>query len=181
MFEAIAASWPLNSGVNEAKDIKMPRASSTIQELATVARASVHPLQLQSALLAKNAIENGCQEECVILLCWSAFNQFDCRAFDDNLLALREKNPSRLEVRVLTLLGWLWKDQLHSIAVAPSEIWFGLESSYLLQLCKAWFFLKAGNLSEADSLLRRLPEFLCPEKVMLQASLFAKREIKTQQ
>ena len=153
----------------------MPRASSTIQELATVARASVHPLQLQSALLAKNAIENGCQEECVILLCWSAFNQFDCRAFDDNLLALREKNPSRLEVRVLTLLGWLWKDQLHSIAVAPSEIWFGLESSYLLQLCKAWFFLKAGNLSEADSLLRRLPEFLCPEKVMLQASLLAKK------
>ena len=73
------------------------------------------------------------------------------------------------------MLGWLWKDQLHSIAVAPSEIWFGLESSYLLQLCKAWFFLKAGNLSEADSLLRRLPEFLCPEKVMLQASLLAKK------
>ena len=73
-----------------------------------------------------------------ILLCWLAFNRLDHRAFGSVLAALR-KNPSRLEVRVLTLLAWLRINDLHSISMAPSELWAGLEHSYLLKLCKADF------------------------------------------
>ena len=75
----------------------------------------------------------------------------------------------------MTLLGWLWKNDIHAVAAAPSELWSGIEDSILLQLCKADFYLKAGNFNEAESILRHFSDCICPEMAMLQASLLSKR------
>ena len=81
----------------------------SLRHLAIAARADIDPLRVQSALLAKRVAGYDDPEECEIIYCWVAFNQHDFRAFDTALFSLREKNPARLEIRVLTLLGWLWK------------------------------------------------------------------------
>ena len=73
------------------------------------------------------------------------------------------------------MLGWLWRNDLKSISEAPSDIWAGVDNSPLLQLCKADFYLKVGNLGEAEEMLRALPDFICPEMLMLQASLCSKQ------
>ena len=51
----------------------------------------------------------------------------------------------------------------------------GLEHSYLLQLCKADFCLKVGELVEAENILSRLPDCLSPEMMMLRASLLSRQ------
>ena len=137
--------------------------------------SNVNPFELQSALLAKHATEKSNQEDCEILYCWVAFNQLDFRAFDQVLRYLRGKNPSRLEVRVLTLLGWLWKNDVNSIAAAPSEIWSGVDHSLPLQLCKADFYIRQGRLLQAENILSAIANCVCPEMAMLQASLLSKR------
>ena len=131
------------------------------------ARADVYPVRAQSALLAKHAIEQDKKDECVILYCWFAFNSFDYRSFDIALNNLREKNPGRLEVRVLTLLGWLARNDVHSVAASPSELWAGLAHSPLLKLCKADFLLKVGDLGAAEEILQGFDECICPEMAML--------------
>ena len=115
------------------------------------------------------------KEDYAILYCWLAFNQLDFRAFDRALIPLRENNPTRLEIRALTLLGWLWRNDLHAIAAAPSSLWSGIEQSLLLQLCKPDFSLKVGNLLQAENILSRFNECICPEMAMLQASLLSKK------
>lgn len=178
LFEAIAASWPRDLSTDEAKSISLPGVTSSLRDLAVAARADFHPLRLQSALLARQAMGVSDEDECGILYCWVAFNQLDYRSFDAALNALRERNPSRLEVRVLTLLGWLWIDDVHSIASAPSEIWLGEEYSPLLQLCKADFLIKLGKLAEAESILSGFGDCICPEMAILQASVIASKENK---
>ena len=176
LFEDIAASWPYDFAAGDLKGKSSLTASSDLKDLAVAIRSDADPLDIQSALLLKIARKDEEQEECEILLCWLAFNRLDQRAFGSVLAALREKNPSRLEVRVLTLLAWLHRNDLHSVAMAPSELWAGLEHSYLLQLCKADFYLKAGELSKSEEILNGLPDFLCPEMVMLRASLVSRKE-----
>ena len=44
--------------------------------------------------------------------------------------------------------------------MAPSELWAGLEHSLLLQLCKADFYLKAGELLKSEEMLSGLPDFV---------------------
>ena len=173
MFEEIATSWPLDLSADGAKAISLVSASSSLYDLAVAVRAEVDPVRLQSALLVRSAL--GDQQECEILLCCLAFNQLNYRAFDNILAFLREKNPSRFEIRVLTLFRWLWKNDLHAVATAPSDIWLGLQHSYLLQLCKADYYLKVDDLFEAEKILSQLPDCLCPELLMLQASLLAKK------
>ena len=147
----------------------------SLTDLAIAARSDVDPLALQSALLASCAVGDDNKEDYAILYCWLAFNQLDFRAFDRALIPLRENNPTRLEIRALTLLGWLWRNDLHSVAAAPSSLWSGIEQSLLLQLCKADFSLKVGNLLEAENILSRFNECICPEMAMLQASLLSKK------
>ena len=175
MFEEIAASWPLDLGADAASSISALSAASSLRDLALAARADANPVKLQSALLAKYAVNTSDKEECQILCCWVAFNQLDKRSFDHTLSALRDINPARLEIRVLTLLGWLWRNDVHSIAASPSDIWAGVDNSPLLQLCKADFYLKVDDLPKAEEMLRALPDFICPEMLMLQASLLSKQ------
>ena len=173
MFEEIVASWPLDLDAHEAKKISTLNASSSLRELAVAIRADFDSVAIQSALLAKFALDG--DEECEILLCLLSFTRLNFRAFDLALTALREKSPSRFEVRVLTLLGWLWRNDISSVAKAPSDLWLGLEDSFLLQMCKAYYCLKVDALVEMEKILSRLPENICPEIVMLQASLLAKK------
>ena len=175
LFEAIAASWPFDLSASDAKRRPLLTPSSSLRDLAIAIRSGIDPVSVQSALLARHALEIQVQEECEILTCWLAFNQLDHRAFTSILAELRERNPSRLEIRVLTLLGWLWTNDLHSVSTAPSEIWVGLKQSYLLQLCKADFCLKVGELVEAERILSRLPDCLSPEMMMLRASLLSRQ------
>ena len=176
MFEAVASSWPLDLSADEVRTKGMSlHSNSSFRELAIAARLNVDPLRLQSSLLAKYAKGDENQEECESLYCWVAFNQLDSRAFDKALISLRNKNPSRLEIRILTILGWLWRNDLRLIATAPSELWSGEEKSPLLKLCKANYCLKVGNLAEVEKLLSELPNLMCPEMVMLQGSLLSKK------
>ena len=177
MFEAIAASWPLDLSTDEAKNIASINASTPLRALAVATRVGTDSLRLKSALLAKHAMtdNNTEKEDCEILCCWVALNQLNLREFNIGLTSLREKSPARLEIRILTLLGWLLTDDLNSVVKAPSDIWSGLDSSLLLQLCKAFFYLKMGELSKAQELLNRQSEYICPEMAMLQASLMSKR------
>ena len=173
MFEAIATSWPLDASVEGAKYKSLLSASSSLRDLALVIRAGAEPSKTESALLAKHALADDDIQDCAILLCWLAYDQLDHRAFSAVLNELREKNPTRLEVRVLTLLGWLWINDLHSIATAPSNLWSGLDDSRLLQLCKADFSLKVGELSEAENILNTFSDCFSPEMAMLKASLLS--------
>ena len=149
--------------------------ASSLRDLAIAARLDIDPLGVQSALLAKLAIGNDDKEECDILYCAIAFDQLDYFSFDRALTCLRERNPARLEIRVLTLLGWLSRNNVPAIAAAPSEIWSGIEHSISLQLCKANYYIKIGNLLEAENILKLSSHCMCPEKAMLQASLLSKR------
>ena len=128
--------------------------ASSLRDLAIAARLDIDPLGVQSALLAKLAIGNDDKEECDILYCAIAFDQLDYFSFDRALTCLRERNPARLEIRVLTLLGWLSRNNVPAIAAAPSEIWSGIEHSISLQLCKANYYIKIGNLLEAENILK---------------------------
>ena len=58
----------------------LARASSSLRDLAIAARVDIHPVRLQSSLLAKQA-KMRIKEECEILYCWVAFNQLDFRCF----------------------------------------------------------------------------------------------------
>ena len=175
MFEEIRF-LASDSEADEALSLSLLSASSSIHDLALAARANAHP-KLQSALLAKRALNPSETEECQILNCWVAFNLLDKRSFDNILFALRETNPARFEVRVLTLLGWLWRNDIAAIASCPSDIWSGEDHSLLLQLCKADFYLKAEDLRNAEIILRGLPDDLCPEAVMLQVFFFRSRVV----
>ena len=171
MLEEIATSWPLNLSTDDAKSISSLSIFSSLRDLAIASRACVDPLKLQSVLQAKLALGQDNKEDCEILYTWISLNLLDYRSFDSLLNQLREKNPSRLEVRALTLLGWLWRDDIHSVATSPSEIWAGVNHSLLLQMCKVEFSLKTGDLIEAEKILSGLPNCLSPEMLMLQASL----------
>ena len=175
MFEEIAASWPLDLNAHEGKSTPFLSKSSSFRDLAIAARLGVDHIRLQSALLAKHALAVENREECEILYCWVAYNLSDYRSFSAILAALREQNPSRLEVRILTILGWLWISDTASIANSPAHIWAGEDSSPLLQLCKADYYLKVGELDKAETSLGRLPSCICPEMAMLQATLLSKK------
>ena len=174
MYEAIVTSWPSDLCTDEAKSISLLSSSSSLRDLAIAVRVGLDPVRLQAALLAKYSSEED-KESCEILLCWLAINQLDQRSFGIILEGLRKKNPARFEVRLLTLYGWLWKNDLNSIAKAPSSLWEGQDKSPLLQLCKAKFFIKTGELSKAKDLLSLFSNCVCPEMAMIQASLFSKR------
>ena len=171
MFEAIASSWPLEISSGEVNSMSLDAASS-LRDLAIASRSDIDPLRLQSALLAKLALANDEREECEILYCWIAFNQLDYFGFDRVLAHLR-KSPARLEIRVLTLLGWLSRNNVICCSY-PSEIWSGIDESRLLQLCKAAYCLKTGDLLEAKNILNFSSHCICPEMAMLRASLLSK-------
>ena len=175
MFEGIAASWPLDLCVDGAKSPSTPSAASPLRDLATFIRAGVDPVRLQSALLSKHSAENEDKEGCEVLLCWLAFEQLNYPVFDNLLTSLWEKNPTRFEVRVLKLWGWLWRNDVNSLKTASGDIWLDLEHSYLLQLCKAAYYLATGNLPDAEHALSRIPGLLSPEMAMLKASLLSKK------
>ena len=175
MFEEIATSWPLDLVGEGEQRTSLLGHTSSLRELAIAARVDADSVRLQSALLARYAIGSHDKEDCEILYCWVAFNQLDYRSFDAALTVLRERSPSRFEVRVLTLLGWLWRNDLHSVSVAPSDIWAGQKNSHLLQLCRADFYLRVGELSKAENILSQIPNCISPEMAMVQASLCSRR------
>ena len=74
LFEEIAASWPIELGADAASSISAISAASSLNDLTIAARADANPVKLQSALLAKQALEASDKEECQILYCWVAFN-----------------------------------------------------------------------------------------------------------
>ena len=65
--------------------------------------------------------------------------------------ALREKIQSRLEVRILTFMDGLWRNDLHSVAKFSISYLgrrrFSICSNYVKQI----FHLKVGELSKAEN------------------------------
>ena len=138
--------------------------------LVSTARADIDPLRVQSALLAKRVARYDDPEVKLYIAGLLLINTIFVLLIQ--LYSFKGKNPARLEIRVLTLLGWLWKNDIHAVAAAHSELWSGIEDSILLQLCKADF--KSRPFNEVESLLY-FSDCICPEMAMLQASLLSKR------
>ena len=80
--------------------------------------------------------------------------RIDLLSFVSVLDKLRSISPDRLEVRALTILGWLWRKDISSLSSAPSGIWNGLDKSLLLRICKAYCMLEIHQFDEALILVR---------------------------
>ena len=171
MFERIALAWP--------SQLKLPEhvhALSDLQDIAVLIRTGkTNPSFIESLLLSRKVLRPVDSQDCLILLCWLYFVQCDKRSYCLALKGLREiASPSRLEVRIMLLVWWLWNDEVNSIATAPKAIWSGESKCILLQLCRASYLLKAGKNTEAASLLSSLKKPLPLEALILQAQLQAK-------
>ena len=57
----------------------------------------------------------------------------------------------------MTIVFWLWKNDISSINSAPSGIWNGLDSSLLMRICRSFYFLKIGKISDALDLISDEP------------------------
>ena len=104
-----------------------------------------------------------------VLRCWLAFNVCDRSLFLTSLHHLRLKDPSRLETRILSIVGWLWFDDFQAINTCPSAMWRSEDDSLLLQLCKIAFLIKKKNWEEVDAYFSRLKQPDSLEALMLRA------------
>jgi len=171
LFEPIANAWP-----DELQQLDPARFRIwSLHELATGIRVGANPSQLEAALLYRKRCVPAETVDCLQLLCWLHFNQCDRRAFAAAMASLRQLSPDRLEVRILTLVAWLWGDDLQAIAAAPSNLWRGEDQSVLLQLCRVAYLHKRGDLVAAQRHLETISVPLPLEGCLLQARLWAKQ------
>jgi hypothetical protein len=129
LFDSFATAWPAQ--------LQPPQKSNithwNIQELAVAIRIGLEPLQLEAALLARKALQPNHSINYQILLCWLYFNHFNRSAFNAHLQQLRQQAPTNLEIRTLTLIGWLWADNINALISAPSPT---LPESEIMQSLK---------------------------------------------
>ena len=110
-------------------------------------------VEIQSYLLSiKSHTSIDIQDKLIALSCLY-FSRFDFCAFASTINKLRAIAPERLEVRALTVILWLWEDDVSSIALAPSGIWAGIEDSLLLRICRSYYLLKKGQPNDALNLI----------------------------
>ena len=170
LFDSFATAWPAQ--------LQPPQKSHiihwNIQELAVAIRIGLEPLQLEAALLARKALQPNHSINYQILLCWLYFNQFNRSAFNAHLQQLRQQAPTNLETRTLTLIGWLWADNINALISAPSNLWRNENQSQLLQLCRIALDLKLNKNADAKQKLQAWHGPLPLEACLLQAKLFSK-------
>jgi hypothetical protein len=121
LFENIAIAWPdqldsvdLDSSIN-----------LTLQKIATAIRINLDPVRVEAALLARISTKANNPHHCKQLLCWLYFNQFERNRFAAVFNTLKQEDVNSLETRILTLVGWLWANDLKAISSAPTNIWRG--------------------------------------------------------
>ena len=114
----------------------------------------VDHLLIASTLLTTKVRTQVELEDKYLALSFLYFSRVDLPSFESILDQLRSINPDRLEVRALTILCWLWKKDISSIASAPSGIWAGLEASLFLRICKSFYMLEINQVDEAFSLIK---------------------------
>ena len=171
LFTEIFLRWPDQLSV---KNLDRPIRYWNLEDVAVAIRTgSYSSTQIESALLAHQAINKESWEDCQILRSCLYFFCCERNAFSAALDSLRSVNPSRLEVRILTLVFWLQTDNLQALASAPSDLWRNEESNILLKLCRIAFLLTCDELQSAENLLDSLG-FQCLESCLLTASLHSK-------
>jgi len=170
LFDSFATAWPAQ--------LQPPQKSNithwNIQELAVAIRIGFDPLQLEAALLARKALQPNHSINYQILLCWLYFNQFNRSAFNAHLQQLRQQAPTSLEIRTLTLICWLWADNINALLSAPSSLWRNENQSQLLQLCRIAFDLKLNKIADAKQKLQAWHGPLPLEACLLQAKILSK-------
>ena len=171
MFTDIFLRWPDQLSL---KNLDKPIQYLSLEDVAVAIRAgSYSSKQIEAVLLAYQAINKERWEECQILRCCLYFFCCERNAFSASLDSLRKVNPSRLEVRILTLAFWLQTDNLQALATAPSDLWRDEDSIGLLRLCRVAFLLKCNEYREAEKLLDDLG-LDCLESNLLRASLHSR-------
>jgi hypothetical protein len=141
LFEAIATAWP--DQLKQANSASI--ASWSLEQLAIGIRTGVDPLRLEVALLARKRQVPAEALACIQLLCWLHFSQCNRTAFAMALQSLQQQAPDQRETRILTLVGYLWADDLNAINAVASQLWSEADQSVVLQLCRIAYQLKIGD------------------------------------
>ena len=112
---------------------------------------------IQSFLLTRKDDLSAELQDTLIALGFLYYSRIDASSFTSVLNQLRSIAPERIEVRAMTIVFWLWKNDISSINSAPSGIWNGLDSSLLMRICRSFYFLKIGKISDALDLISDEP------------------------
>ena len=83
---------------------------------------------IESYLLSFKSNSHIDSQDRLFALCLLYFSRYDLCPFDSIVQNLRSTHPHQLEVRILTIVSWLWKNDISSIEQAPSAIWAGLQN-----------------------------------------------------
>jgi predicted O-linked N-acetylglucosamine transferase (SPINDLY family) len=169
LFDTIVTAWPNQLQLSPNANIK----NWSLQDLAIAIRIGYDPIKLEAILLSHNNFQPKHTNNYLILLCWLYFNQFNRFAFNSTLGQLRQQDPTILEIRILTLISWLWADDISALLNAPSQLWRNEQQSQLLQLCRIALLLKSADLSTAQYKLNTWNGPLPLEAYMLQAKLYS--------
>ena len=170
-MEKILLEWPDNVS-RQTNDYCGTNQFSLDPALYSIRSGHINDCVIESNLLAANQRLEEDDELINLALAFLYFSRIDKKSFDRVVILLQNKSPDRLEVRILTLVSWLWAEDAASLRSAPASIWSGFESSLLLRLCRATLCLKTGDYQFAASLL---DDVVDPplEVLMLQAKLCA--------
>ena len=126
---------------------------SPSQGLLAIRSGQVSHLLIESSLLAQDVTTPLANEDKLLALCFLYFSRIDFISFSSVLDKLRSIAPDRLEVRALTIMFWLWKNDISSAVSAPSAIWNGLDYSLYLRICRAYYLLEIDQVDEALQLV----------------------------
>ena len=129
---------------------------------------------IESYLLSFKSNSHSDSQDRLFALCLLYFSRYDLCPFDSIVQNLRSTHPHQLEVRILTIVSWLWKNDISSIEQAPSAIWAGLQESLLLKICKSYFLLRTGHDELAHQVIADSKNS-CLELIMLRAKILAVR------
>ena len=80
---------------------------------------------IQSFLLARKVNSPTELQDNLIALGFLYLSRIDASSFLSVLNELRSTAPDRIEVRAMTIVFWLWQNEISSISSAPSGIWNG--------------------------------------------------------
>ena len=171
MLTDIFQRWPDQLSIN---NLGRPVRDWSLNDIAVAIRTgSRPPIKIEGAILARQAISQEHWEECQILRCCLYFFGCDRSAFSAALESLRAVNPSRLEIRILTLVFWLQTDNVQALSSAPSDLWRDEDSVPLLRLCRISFLLKCNELHKAQQLFDDI-RIHTLESCLLEASMCSK-------
>ena len=153
-MENFLLEWP--DTAQENLNLSNKKIDSTIHALWAIRSGTFSHVKIQSYLLSQDVNTLTEHQDRLVLLGFFHFFRFDLTSFASVLSKLRSIAPERLEVRVLSILFWLWQDDISAISCAPSGLWSGLEKSLLLRICKSFYLLKLGQIDNALGLVHSL-------------------------